>query len=216
MKNKIIIDFEFNGLPRYNFMPEITQAKMKNLTNGQTVCKNFKTHKKGVGRLFYGEIKGEKYFSSKEFSELLKTIGGSEKDTFYGFSIKTDKRLLASYQIYISDYRDIQEHLMLKKKYEKEMAYGGRSLEYCYFMITGEVASVDHNSIEELNLIEKCYEATRGKKMKHLTMFPWGDDAGMPLNDYCYDNRRRADGYRYNNNDILAMSLNYYCEDLDW
>ena len=144
MKNKIIIDFEFNGLPRYNFMPEITQAKMKNLTNGFSICKNFKTHRKGVGRPFYGEIKGEKYFSKKEFSELLKIIGASEKDVFYGFSIKTDKRLLASYQIYLGDYQDIQEQLMLKRKYEKEMAYGGRSLEYCYFMITGEVDPCDY------------------------------------------------------------------------
>ena len=32
----------------------------------------------------------------------------------------------------------------------------------------------------------------------------------MPLDLYVDDNRRRADGYRYNNNDILAISLNHY------
>ena len=32
----------------------------------------------------------------------------------------------------------------------------------------------------------------------------------MPLDLYVDDNRRRADGYRYNNNDILAISLDYY------
>jgi hypothetical protein len=214
MKNKIIIDLEFNGLYRYNFVPEITQVKMKNLTNGLSICKNFKTYKKGVGRPFYGEIKGDVYFSNKEFEKLLNKIGGTLKDIFYGFSIKTDKRLLASYEIYLGEYQDIQEHLMLKKKYEKEMAYGGRSLEYCYFMITGVVTTVDHNSIKELELIQKCYEATRGKKMEYLTIFPWGDDAGTPLEEYCSNNRRRADGYRFNNDDILSSSLDYYCEDI--
>ena len=32
----------------------------------------------------------------------------------------------------------------------------------------------------------------------------------MPLDLYVDDNRRRAVGYRYNNNDILAISLDYY------
>ena len=31
----------------------------------------------------------------------------------------------------------------------------------------------------------------------------------MPLDLYINDNRRRADGYRYNNNDVLATSLDY-------
>ena len=91
--NKIIIDFEFNGLPRYNFKPEITQVKMKNLTNGKSVCQNFKTHNKGFGRGYYGLLTREKYFSRKEFVELLEIINASEQDAFYGFSIETDKEL---------------------------------------------------------------------------------------------------------------------------
>ena len=209
-KQKIIIDFEFNGLPRYGFQPEITQVKMKNLTNGKSVCQNFKTHNKGFGQGYYGLIKGDKLFSQKEFYKLLKTIGASDKDAFYGFSIKTDKELLSSYNIYLSTYIDIQEHLMLKKKYERPMAMGGRSLEFCYYLVTKEVVTVDHNSSDELALIEKLFFATRGKKQKHLTVYPWGPEAGMPLDLYVDDNRRRADGYRYNNNDILAMSLNHY------
>ena len=209
-KQFIIIDFEFNGLPRYGFMPEITQVKMKNLTNGNAVCQNFKTHKKGFGQGYYGLIKGDKLFSQKEFYKLLKTIGASDKDAFYGFSIKTDKELLSSYNIYLSTYIDIQEHLMLKKKYERPMAMGGRSLEFCYYLVTKEVVTVDHNSSDELALIERLFYATRGKKQKHLTVYPWGPEAGMPLDLYVDDNRRRADGYRYNNNDILAISLDYY------
>ena len=209
-QQNIIIDFEFNGLPRYGFMPEITQVKMKNLTNGNAVCQNFKTHKKGFGQGYYGLIKGDKLFSQKEFYKLLKTIGASDKDAFYGFSIKTDKELLSSYNICLSTYVDIQEHLMLKKKYERPMAMGGRSLEFCYYLVTKEVVTVDHNSSDELALIEKLFFATRGKKQKHLTVYPWGPEAGMPLDLYVDDNRRRADGYRYNNNDILAISLDYY------
>ena len=99
-KQKIIIDLEFNGLPRYHFDPEITQVKMKNLTNGKSVCHNFKTLKKGFGRGYYGLIKGDKLFSKKEFAKLLETIGASDKDAFYGFSIETDKEVLASYDIH--------------------------------------------------------------------------------------------------------------------
>lgn len=209
-KQKIIIDFEFNGLPRYGFQPEIAQVKMKNLTNGKTVCKNFKTRQKGCGRGYYGLIKGDKLFSQKEFEKLLGAIGASDKDAFYGFSIKTDKELLSSYGIDLSTYVDIQEQLMLKKKFEHQMAMGGRSLEFCYYLVTKEVVNVDHNSADELALIEKLFCATRGKKQKYLTVYPWGPEAGMPLDLYVDDNRRRADGYRYNNNDILAMSLDHY------
>ena len=209
-QQKIIIDFEFNGLPRYGFQPEINQIKMKNLTNGKSVCQNFKTHNKGFGRGYYGLIKGEKFFSQAEFRRLLEAIGANDKDAFYGFSIKTDKELLSSYNIFLSTYVDIQEHLMLKKKYERPMAMGGRSLEFCYYLVTKEVVTVDHNSSDELALIERLFYATRGKKNKHLTVYPWGQEAGMPLDLYVDDNRRRADGYRYNNNDILATSLDYY------
>ena len=209
-QQKIIIDFEFNGLPRYGFMPEIAQVKMKNLTNGKSVCQNFKTHNKGFGRGYYGLIKGDKLFSQKELYKLLKTIGASDKDAFYGFSIETDKELLSSYNIYLSTYIDIQEQLMLKKKYERPMAMGGRSLEFCYYLVAKEVVAVDHNTADELALIERLFYATRGKKQKHLTVYPWGPEAGMPLDLYVDDNRRRADGYRYNNNDILATSLDYY------
>ena len=211
-KQKIIIDFEFNGLPRYGFQPEINQIKMKNLTNGKSVCQNFKTRIKGYGQGYYGLIKGNKLFSQAEFYKLLGTIGASEQDAFYGFSIKTDKELLSSYHIKLSTYIDIQEHLMLKKKYERPMAMGGRSLEFCYYLVTKEVVTVDHNSADELALIERLFYATRGKKQKHLTVFPWGPEAGMPLDLYINDNRRRADGYRYNNNDILATSLDYYID----
>lgn len=211
-KQKIIIDFEFNGLPRYCFRPEIAQVKMKNLTNGKSVCENYKTHNKGFGRGYYGLIKGERYFSKKKFYELLKEINASDKDAFYGFSIGTDKEVLYYYDLKLSTYVDIQELLMLKKKYEHQMAMGGRSLEFCYYLVTKEVVTIDHNTADELAIIERLFYATRGKKQKYLTVYPWGEEAGMPLDEYCYCNRRRADGYRYNNNNILTKSLDYYID----
>ena len=214
-QEKVIIDLELNGLPRYHFDPEITQVKMKNLTNGKSVCHNFKTLKKGFGRGYYGLIKGDKLFSKKEFAKLLETIGASDKDAFYGFSIETDKEVLASYDIHLSTYVDIQEQLMLKKKYELPMAMGGRSLEFCYYLVTKEVVTVDHNSSDELALIERLFYATRGKKQKYLTVYPWGPGAGLPLDMFVNDNRRRADGYRYNNNNILSTSLDYYANEAD-
>lgn len=211
-KQKIIIDFEFNGLPRYGFTPEFTQVKMKNITNGKSVCQNFKTHTKGFGRDYYGLIKGDKLFSKKEFYKLLGAIGASDKDTFYGFSIETDRELLLSYDIHLSTYIDIQEQLMLKKKYERPMAMGGRSLEFCYYLVAKEVVAVDHNTADELALIERLFYATRGKKQKYLTVYPWGPKAGMPLTIFVENNRRAADGYRYNHTDILSRSLDYYVE----
>ena len=211
-KQNIIIDFEFNGLPRYNFTPEITQVKMKNLTNGKSVCKNFKTHRKGVCREFYGILEGgTSFFNKKEFEKLLSLIGGHSNDHFYGFSIKTDKLLLEQSNINLYFYQDIQEELMRIQKFERRMALGGRSLECCYFIATNKVVTVDHNNEDELVLIEALYNASKnGRKRRYLTIFPYGENAGEPLQKYIIDNRRRADGYRYNNNDILAMSLNHY------
>lgn len=213
-QQKIIIDFEFNGLPRYNFTPEITQVKMKNLTNGKSVCKNFKTHRKGVCREFYGILEGgTSFFNKKEFEKLLSLIGGHSNDQFYGFSIKTDKLLLEQSNINLDFYQDIQEELMRLQKFERRMALGGRSLECCYFIATNKVVTVDHNNEDELVLIEALYNASKnGRKRRYLTIFPYGENAGEPLQKYIIDNRRRADGYRYNNNDILAKSLDYYID----
>ena len=41
---------------------------------------------------------------------------------------------------------------------------------------------------------------------------PWGDYAGVPICEYVKEERRRADGYRFNNNDLLATSMDYWIE----
>lgn len=215
-----IIDFEFNGLPRYEFVPEITQAKIKNLTTGKTVCQNYISVNPGFLRGFYGENTNgaETIFSKEEFEKLLNLVGASYEDTFIGFSTKTDKQLLENYGIVLEEYKDCQEALMLTE-HEAEMAYGGRSLEACYYIVTGEVVTDNlHNSAEELDLIEAIYNASTEDKRnkKFLTMVPYGPDAGMPIIDYCIYNRNRVDGYRYNNEDVYASSLDFYCKVIDF
>lgn len=212
-QNKILIDLEFNGLPRYDFIPEISQVKMLNLTNSKSICYNYDTMVKRSE--FYGNIQAKKndFFNKNKFLDLLKEINASLNDAFYGFSIKTDRMLLNHQDIYLKKYLDIQERLMLHKKYEKIMAYEGRSLEFCYFMVTGKKASCSHNDFSEMEVIKTVYEAAyKGRVMPLLTIFPWGDRAGQPLEEYVQENRRRADGYRYNNFDLLATSLDYYCD----
>ena len=218
MKQKIIIDLEFNGLPRWGFTPEITQLKMINITNGKQYCKNFKTKKKGYIRPFYGEIEGKTYFKASNFTAALKKICNNNNGIdFYGFSIKTDKQVLKSYGIDLYYTGDIQEKLMLNQKFEQEMACGGRSLEACYYIATGKIIKEDtHTSIDELKLIQELYQIAYSNETNiFLTMYPYGDLGGMPLDLYVEEYRRRADGYRYNNNDLLAKSLNYYCDIAD-
>jgi hypothetical protein len=41
---------------------------------------------------------------------------------------------------------------------------------------------------------------------------PWGDYAGVPIRKYVEEERRRADGYRFNNSDLLAVSMDYWIE----
>ena len=237
---KILIDLEFNGLPRWKFIPEITQIKMRNLKNGKEICQKFKT--KGVGaplHEFYEEFKveeGENFFNYEEFAACCRKIGvdpTSQNNEWFGFSIETDISLLQQYlfqdrretrngsstfsSIFGENgmrYHDISWELRLHKKYEPIMALGGSSLEFCYYMITGEKAPKDHTGLNELKIINSLYKAAyRGRRCDHLHIYPFGDYAGCPLKDYVYNYRRKADGYRFNNNNPLARALDYYIQE---
>lgn len=213
IKNKVIIDFEFNGLPRHNFEPEISQVKAFCLETGIKICANYRTRKAPqIGALLKtGKITGKKLFNKREFNLLLKEIGVDDpyKAEFIGFSNKTDKSILSQYGIGLNWSEDLQETLT-RSKYEKNMAINGRSMETCYYIVFEKEIAPSHGDIEELDALIEIYEATRKLRLKkYLTVYPWGDEAGMPLKEYCDYNRRRADGYRYNNNDILAISLDH-------
>ena len=207
--NKIIIDLEFNGLPRYNFRPEITQVKLLNMNNGKKICRNFATKNPGFARSYYGEIKGKQFFTSRIFNNMLREIGAKIEDKFFGFSIDTDRELLFNVGICLENYFDIQWRMRLSNKFEEAMAMAGSSLEVCYYFATGKRVSNDtHCGIKELDLIYTLYKAAyRGRPLNHIRIYPWGDTAGMPLEEFFNDYRRRADGYRYNNNNPLADAL---------
>lgn len=217
-KNRILIDLEFTGLPRYGYMPEIWQCKMKNLTNKKTICKNFNTNGLGFIPEFYGrkEIKDEPFFTKEIFESMLVEIGANiDNSIFYGFSIDIDRKLLANHGIELY-YKDIQWHLRTKSKYEYLMAMGGCSLEACYYIVTGNNASgVSHDGLEELELIHTLYTAAfrgRPKDNNFLKYYPFGELAGMPLKDFVREYERRVVGYVKYNRNFLADTLEYLLE----
>lgn len=218
----VVIDFEFNGLPKVTYQSEICQVKIAYKADEQWVKKsyNFKTRKKPQISAFLktGTIEGEKLFTKKRFLHLLKENGIEENDNFIGFSIGTDKEILKSYNIHLHYTKDLQEEVS-RTRYEKKLAINGRGLEACYQLITGKQWSSLHNDTGELDPLIEILELIEPLRKKgKLTVFPYGELAGMPLRLYCEDYRRRADGYRYNNSDLLAKSLDYYCDliDCEW
>ena len=221
-----IIDFEFNGLPAYNFKPEIIQAKLMNFKTGVCFVENYSSRKNitAGAKVCLGMSPHENvlpdtngYFTKRKFIKFLKKANCSiTKDTFYGFSIKTDVKILASYGVTIDNYVDLQNAIRLTR-YEKQIALEGSSLEaVCHITGCYDARFINHSSTMELQAISNLYVLNAIIKHKQrLTVMPWGELAGMPIEKYCKENRRRADGYRFNNNDELALAFNYYCDLID-
>lgn len=209
--NRFILDFEFSGLPRYEFVPEITQMKIENVDTGECLCKNFASKPTNFKRDFYGKLEGSVPFDKTQFLLCLSVLGGTPDDEFYGFSIDTDKALLAKADICLTHYHDIQWDMRMMPKYERDMAYGGSSLEYCYYLVSGSIVKDgDHNGAGELRYIKSIYDAvycSGDERRSYLTMYPWGDEGGMPLDVFVASNFRRADGYRYHNDNPLAAAF---------
>lgn len=222
--NDIIVDFEFTSLPRENCgvkKSEIFQFKALNVSNGKSICVNYNYNPKCLTAsaiVCYGCIpeRGSVYFSKKEFEKALNEIGANKHDRFFGFSIKADELILSEkYSVSTHSYTDIQDELRLTEL-EVPMAEQGCSLEACYYLITKTVKNDTHNGAEELGMIKALYDyAASSEKKEFYTVFPWGDFAGMSIEDYCNEYRRKADGYRYNNCDKLADSLDNCCERID-
>lgn len=210
---RAIIDLEFTGLDN-TFVTdnEIVQAKVMNLRTGVAACHNFHSNKRlsaynqvthGVSR-YAGDL-----FSKQGFHELLEQvqIRPQRKTMYFGFGVQQDIRMLAKYGIDI-EITDLRE-MVQRSRHEARMATEGSNLETVYFILTGMTPQLDsHNGLSELNLIHEIYKkAIRLKKKTHLEVMPHGHCAGMPLRQYVRAYRRAADGYRFNNNDLLAQSL---------
>lgn len=219
--NDILIDFEFTGLPTKLHKPEICQMLIKNITNGKSCIKNFKTTVPMTASAIVccgGDPTKDaaEYFDLKMFIDTLEEVGASMVDSFWGFGIKTDKNVLMDYDIRLPHYYDIQELLQRSDK-EFSIALGGRSLEACYYIITGKIMNTAHGTTDELDAIEALYQyidkyIEDNELSTYLEYMPWGEYAGVPIRRYVEEERRRADGYRFNNSDLLAASMDYWIE----
>jgi hypothetical protein len=220
MANKIIIDLEFNGIPKYNFEPEIVSLMLYNTTNGQHYIKTYKTNNAitaGANICMNWAVdnsNAEKLFDKEEFEKGLEIIGATKDDEFYGFSTSTDEQVLTSYGVFFkrNAYKDLSEMLRLTtSNIEKSMAYEGSSIECCYFYITGQRPEFVHGSLEELLAIKEIFDFVNQYELRdYYTVYPFGQNAGMPLDKYVIEYRRNADGYRFNNSDKLSESLKHY------
>lgn len=222
--NNIIIDLEFNTLPKYNISSEICCVLLHNVDNNKTIIKSFKTNNPiCIGAKYcmgFSNINenADTLFSYNEFISLLKAIDvefkvNDEETTYYGFGIKTDEAVLGSYGIYLRKYVDMQDQCRLLDSLEMNMCIHGSSLEVVYTLITDKQLQCTHGTDSELSALLVIYNYIKENKDDlnvYLNYFPFGDMAGMPLEKYVVDERRRADGYRYNNDDILATSLDSY------
>lgn len=216
----VIIDFEFTGLDN-NFITdnEIVQMKLAVIEQdfGMQVkkrcCINYGSDKKiGVHTLLFLQTErfSDRKFDKSEFEEI---IPDQEDITFYGFGIQQDIKMLAKYGIHIERYIDLREELQ-RSMYAQKMATEGSNLECVYYILTGKWPNhSNHSGIEELDTIFEIYQHSHNIVLEeYIRYMPHGFCAGMPLDLYVLSNRRQADGYRFNNNDILAKSLTHYID----
>lgn len=213
----ILIDVEFTGLDNtYITDNEIVQVKVMDADSGVGVCVNFKASKPvsifhRVTEGLTGDYKGRTVFSSKEFAKLLRKIGVEPDDRakFFGYSVSMDKTMLLKYGLDI-EIIDLQELLRRNPMYELDLASGCSSMEAAYFLLTGKRPNLkSHLKLSELILIREIYErVVEFKDLNEvLTLMPYGHCSGMPIGQYVSQFRRAADGYRFNNSDLLAKSL---------
>jgi hypothetical protein len=220
MANKIILDLEFNGLPKYNFEPEIVSLMLYNTSNCKYYIKNYKTNTPitvGANICMNFDVDNsfeQKFFDKEAFEKGLEMIGATMEDEFYGFSTSLDEQVLTSYGIFFkrNTYRDLSELLRLTTtNIERLMAYEGSSIECCYYYITGQRPTFTHGTLDELLAIKSIFDFISQYELnEYYTIYPFGQYAGMPLNLYVIEYRRNADGYRFNNYDKLSESLDHY------
>lgn len=215
----VILDFEFTGLDN-SFIKdnEIIQAKAMNVATGEIYFANYFSDK-AIGAHAYLTHQTERYtskdstatqkFSKQAFELMISKLSLSDSDIrFHGFSVSQDLLMLKKYGIDV-DINDIQQALQLSD-FEYRIATEGRSLECVYYIVTGKIPKLkNHYGIDELHVIKELYDVAASITPNTLLfIMPHGHCAGMPIVDYVAEYRRAADGYRFNNYDILAKSLN--------
>ncbi len=229
-KTKIIIDFEFTGLDN-SFIKdnEIVQMKALRIDKpDEKICWSFNSDKPISA---YGQLahKFERYELFQKFDEeafkgvinmLFNESDGTDYDDlefeYYGFSPSQDILMPKKYGIDIKII-DIRKQMQLTK-HEVRMATEGSSLECCYLIATGKYPELkSHDGVDELRIIHELYQEVEKLEKNHtLTVMPHGHCAGMELTQYVDEYRRQADGYRWNNHDLLAESLNAMIIDFEY
>ena len=215
----LIVDFEYTGLDNsYIKDNEIIQIKGLDLESGKSVIQNFKSKKEVTAgaHIVTGLTKNEGLdcFNADNWRKFLNRFP-KKNPKLMGFSVTSDIKMLNKYEvdIYIEDLLDT----LRLSPYEKRLAEEGCSLEATYYIVTGKKPEIqNHGNIDELTLIKEIYESVmsitdNGEKLNEfLSVMPFGHCRGMPIEEYIWNYRRAADGYRFNNDDLLASSLNYY------
>ncbi len=222
MKNNIgIIDLEFTGLDN-SFINdnEIIQVKILNLKNNKKIIKNFNSLKE-LGAYAQLEHRTARYtgcplFSKEEFDAMLTQIDLSIDSEFWGFGVTQDLLMLSAYNINIT-INDIRTFYQCTE-FAYRMATEGSGLEPTYLIVTGEYPPIiSHSDFSEMVLIETLFH-----KMKeydadnYMSIVPFGHCSGMSISDYVQEYRRQADGYRYNNSDTFAYSLDAAIGELEY
>lgn len=216
MKRNILIDLEFTGLDN-SFINdnEIIQLKLMNADTGEAILRWYRSSKPvSIWHRVYcglsGRYPGRSKFSAKQFDNVKAKLVGPEDDVqYFGYGVSQDKLMLSKYAIDIS-ICDLQERIRLNPQYEAEMAIGCASMEAAYLLLTGRVPPTNtHLELAELQLVREIHNHVVGFENCNelLTVMPWGHCAGMPIGEFVAKFRRQADGYRYNNSDLLAKSL---------
>lgn len=221
---RIILDLEFTGLDNdYIKDNEIISLSWLDMDTGEKwsylygATRSITTGASFITWITDEKIKGLPLFSAETFFALFDTVNCE----FYGFGNSTDQKMLGKYGIWI-DFVDLQWEMRKNTQYEEKMALEGCSFECCYFYATGKKFQKLHSETNEVEamfeLYNKLQEADASVKKDFISIVPFGRFAGMSIEQVVLEERRFADGYRYNNNDPFADALSmqmYYNEEED-
>lgn len=222
-QHHLIIDLEFTGLDNtYTTNNEIVQLKLLNTQTQVPGLYNYPSVKPigAHAQLFLktDRFKCNQLFDKQQFMYAVKQVTGEESlDNihFYGFGNHQDMYMLRKYGINITIY-DLREHFQ-RTTFEHRIANEGSNLESVYLIVTGQYPShADHSGLDELNTIYQLYlHAQQHQPNGYYTIMPHGHCAGMPVEQYVTDYRRAADGYRFNNHDLLSATLTNAIETIE-
>jgi hypothetical protein len=222
MSNKtVLLDLEFTGLDgEYITDNEIIQFKALVVETGKSLLRNFSSEipLSAHVQLAHGisRYKRKRRFNKAVYDRLLHRIGANSEDVYLGWGVGQDKKMLKKYGIECQ-IQDLQDRYRLSEEYEIRMAREGAGLEEVYFMVFGKAPEISHADLSELDAIKALYDQSVNLTGRsQLTVMPFGFCRGMPITEYVVQYRRQADGYRFNNTDLLAASLTAAIPERDW